>query len=141
MRWVKQPEIYEAGPVGGDYQVSDGWNVRYTLQDGPDDGLHAIIDENFYVESGPDGASPYVVTTQTMYQVCTDPEDPGGTEVYADYEYDEDDDITLYFDSDGLARAIASTRRLAELDRSDMFLWDGRTNIRHGRMAPREVET
>lgn len=133
MLWIKQPDIYEAGSVGGDYQVSDGWNVRYTLQDGPDDGLHAIIDENFYVESqNRDGAGPFYVTTQTMYQVCTDPEDPGGTEVYADYEYDGDDDVLLYYDGDGLERAIASTRRLAELDRSDMFLWDGRTDIRHG---------
>lgn len=126
--WVKQPDIFPAGYVGGDWQVSEGWNVRYLPATEPNDGQHALIDENFYVESkADDGSGPYVVTCQTMYQICTDLDDPGGTEVYCDYEYDLDADVLMY---DDLDRAIDSTRRLAEIDDAHSFLWDGRSRIR-----------
>lgn len=124
--WRKLPEIYPCGDVGGDWQRGEGWNVRYVREGDPVDGKYAIVDENYYVEvidrpgDSRDGA--YVVTCQTMYAICTDIEDPGGSELWCDYEYDGEDDVRCHAT---LEAAEASAKLLAESVTSDRILWDG----------------
>jgi hypothetical protein len=124
--WVKDPQIFEGGTSGGDWQVSDDVNVRYRLTAEPDDGLFAMVDENFYVESRADDyqSPPYVVVCQAQYHVCTDPENPGGTETYSDYEYD--DSVAPNAEYDNLDDAIKAARKLAEDAEPSWIIWDGR---------------
>lgn len=85
--WVEAPGGPQpAGDVGGDGQVSEAWGRRFTARRG--DGMFAVVDDTFYVEVDPNvtGAEPQV-TRQVGLTVCTDSNDPGGTEVWGGYLY------------------------------------------------------
>ncbi len=71
------------GDVGGDNQASESWSVRWYRADRPG----ALITEYWYAEED-DDAQHYVITRQTEYLLCTDPDQPGDTEVWSDAVYD-----------------------------------------------------
>lgn len=84
---------HPAGDVGGDYQVSEAWSRRWTAPWG--DGTYAVIDVSFYIEDDTNSESlnPMaklgpMLTRMTDYHLCTDLDDPGGSEVAAWNEYD-----------------------------------------------------
>lgn len=76
-------EPVRGGDVGGDNQVGESWCRRFT-RPRPDDS-HDVITVYFYV-SEVDGEKRMLRLVE--YIQCTDPSDPGCTEIFAD-EYDE----------------------------------------------------
>lgn len=126
LKWRRDGDVLAAGAVGGDRQASEAWGARYLPEDEPDDGLHALIEENWYAErvddpKDSDKVLGYQVSCQTLFQICTDPSDPGGTEVWANYVYDN---MSQIYDTVGQAEAVA--KHEAESSSSDDFGWDGR---------------
>ncbi len=77
------PPVFAAGDVGGDAQVGDAYSARWTRP--LPDGTWGVVDRVYYVADVGDGL---YVECQTEYLICTDPSDPGSTEVWADARYD-----------------------------------------------------
>ena len=72
-----------------------------------------------------DGEPPYVITSMISYLVCTDPADPGGTEVWSDMDYDDEADPFFY---QSLEAADAAARKAADkwVANGDYWItWDG----------------
>lgn len=72
------------GDVGGDVQVGESWCRRFTHP--VTEGEHAVVTVYFYL-SEVDGVKE--MTRQIEYLLCRDPDDPGGTEIWAD-QYDNE---------------------------------------------------
>jgi len=90
--WIKHNEITEGGDIGGDYQVTEAWEARWSL-DGA--GLR-LITVYAYGEVLPadraaydEGVHPELLclTAQVEYLICSDPNDPGGSETFSDARY------------------------------------------------------
>ncbi len=82
--WVRaDPPVFAGGNVGGDAQVGEAYSARWTRS--LPDGTWGVVDRVFYVADTGDG--PYM-ECQTEYLICTDPADPGSSEVWADARYD-----------------------------------------------------
>lgn len=89
--WSEVGTMCAGGDVGGDLQDSESYSRRFICQPLP--GEFHIIDFNVYwartedeFKFGPEGVTRWI-QTQVYYGVCTDPDDVGGTETYADYRY------------------------------------------------------
>src|SRR4051812_16453004 len=105
---VEEPAIFVGGRSAGDYQVGDDVTVRFRPNAEPDDGQHALITETWYAEdylemNRPVGVEPeegeepnFGVMCRIEFLVCRDPEDPGGTEIWSDYIYDDQADVMIY---------------------------------------------
>lgn len=121
--------VQPGGDIGGDYQVSDAFSVRFVRDD-----LSVVVDKYWYVELIVDTEVPpapndrrYRVTCLMMYTICTDVRDPGGTETWADLAYDNTTDPTIYADYTAAER---SAQLLAEVDSrigAWRIAWDGRS--------------
>lgn len=77
------------GDVGGDNQVTDAANRRFVAK--LPEGNFAVIDVYAFGTSEEMEEGAYAqrdVTEMTFYTVCTDPTDPGSTEVYSDVTYE-----------------------------------------------------
>lgn len=78
----------DGGDVGGDIQVSDSLARRWQTADS---GPGEVIDFSVYaaVEGAETGYNTFPtkswVQIQVWYCKCEDVDDPGGTEIYADY--------------------------------------------------------
>lgn len=117
------------GNPGGDDEVTDAWNVRLHNDALP----HAVVDVDYFAEwpgrgSGTDNytdPAEYVVTGMIQFTVCTDREDPGGTETWADISYDTEADPLAYDDLDKADQAARyQARRWIRM--AAMFMtWDG----------------
>lgn len=82
--WVRaDPAVFAGGDVGGDAQIGEAWAARWIRQ--LPDGTWGVVDRVFYVADTGDGL---YVECQTEYLICTDPADPGSSEVWADARYD-----------------------------------------------------
>jgi hypothetical protein len=76
--------VIPGGDVGGDYQVTESYSVRYSNPAKPG----RLVDVYFYGEAQDyEGTGPFKVAQQTGYVICRDVSDPGGTEEFADYVY------------------------------------------------------
>ena len=124
--WIAStPET--GGTVGGD-GAGEATSVRYTRPDVPG----AMITVSYYtvdrVERGgqdeADDSPRWDVESQTEFLICTDPEDPGMSEVWSDYVYDSDH-YAVSFPTE----AEAEEKRDAALRREspDFYSWDGVT--------------
>lgn len=119
------------GVPGGDYEVTDAWNVRLHNDALP----HALVDADYFVEALPtteDGvhAGPvvteYAVTGMVRLTICDDREDPGRTETWADIQYDNDADPLAY---SAIENADSAAKFQAErwVQMADKFMqWDGK---------------
>jgi len=132
--------------IGGDYQITDGYSVRYHLADksgnvkprADSEGelLHSMMEVSVYAEArfGSDGelepdseGNPVIwlaVCVERM--VCTDLDDPGSTERWCDYEHTN---LDIFFNTEEAAEVAARERaekyaQDPELFRRD-FSWDG----------------
>lgn len=86
--------ISDEGDVGGDAQIGAAWGkrfVRYVSRA----GVWVVLNDYFYVADerglGNPDADWQWIENQTEIMVCTDPDDPGSTEIFADYSYWEMD--------------------------------------------------
>jgi hypothetical protein len=73
------------GDCGGDIQHGNSCSVRYVRPDMP----RSLITVSFYAVEYDECPGEFVVQRQVEWLVCEDPADPGGTEVWSDYEYDD----------------------------------------------------
>lgn len=121
---VRYAEVDPVGPhvsgdVGGDNQVSEAWGRRFYRV--LPDGEYAVIDVDFYVEdeNGQDHEDRprLVITRQTHFARCTDLEDPGSSETYADVMYATE--TTFAPPTEELAKRMCAEFDPAELD------WNG----------------
>lgn len=118
---------HDAGHVGGDIQLSDAWTRRFRRR--LTDGEHwGVIDVECYLARDPDCGQPcaegdtHKVLMRTLnLTVCTDPDDPGSTELNA---YTHHDVIRRYADSEPEPTAADARALCAEFDPSPLD-WDG----------------
>ena len=105
------------GDRGGDFQAGDSFSVRYVRPDLPG----ALITRTVYPVYG---ACPgeFAVQIETEWLLCTDPADPGGTEVWSDYAYH---DQSGTYGSAAAARAAASRVATELLQDAGSHDWDG----------------
>lgn len=86
MEWQQHGDIAhaEGDMIGGDPQAGPSHSKRFVF--GPVEGRHMVLTEYAYADHLPNGA--YGTATTTEMILCTDPDDPGSTELDADYWYD-----------------------------------------------------
>lgn len=75
--------LEDAGDVGGDAQVGPAYSRRFWATDVPS-FLFESVDVFGYAARHAEGA-PTMVQLQWCYSICSDRNDPGGTEQWADY--------------------------------------------------------
>jgi hypothetical protein len=75
--------IRERGGVlpGGDSQLSESFTVRFHHRDHPG----VLVTYCYYAAVDPDDPAVITVEHQIEYLVCTDQDDPGGTELWSAY--------------------------------------------------------
>lgn len=106
------------GDVGGDIQAGDSFSIRYRRSDLPG-SMVTITAYPVGYENCPD---EFVVQTQTEYLVCTDPSDPGGTEVWSDVNYSDGYEV---YDTSAEAEGAARDKATAMLGYADTETWNG----------------
>lgn len=113
-RTWKSDGVFEGGSSFGGNQISDDVAHFYVAQN--DDGTHVVVSHAFAVvsadESEEEEAKRYAVDEMTVITTCTDPENPGSTELNGEIEYGEGS----YLSYETEAEALAEARRLANLD-------------------------
>lgn len=127
----------DAGSIGGDIQHGAAWSRQliWSDEDGrplalrvlgihDDRDMFAVIEDAWYAVDIKDGDEReddepiiYDVQNQCWTCLCTDVEDPGGTEVTSDYEYD----YVNYLAIDTLERADEEAKRYADNARDDVY--------------------
>lgn len=145
-RWIPDHQgAVDGGQIGGDVQLTNAWTVRFRLGDGdvpaaPRKGcgkeLHSLLEISFYgvtrlegvyddgIAKDSDGEPIIWLIMQAEYMVCTDPDDPGSTERWCEYDYQDLDRFFGTVDAaETAARRLADsyTAELAERD----IAWDG----------------
>ena len=97
--WREDPLgiIEDAGDVGGDVQAGPAFERRYIY--GPVAGRYLIVTDYAYAADWTDYRDypaeedgeerPYVADEMTELLICTDLDDPGGTELDSRYDYGE----------------------------------------------------
>jgi hypothetical protein len=105
--------------VGGDDQVGESYSVRFRRADLPG----AIITRTAYpVNVGGDCEGQFLVRVETVWLVCRDPDDPGGTEVWSDRRVEDENE--LYGTSIEAARAAWGVACELRCD-AGFLAWDG----------------
>lgn len=139
--WTTQDisPMFPDGTVGGD-GADEAYSLRWVKDN--EDGTFAMITTYWYAvdvrersnsdqladltESYGD-AEIWDVENQTEFLVCTDLEDPGGTEVTSKVDYN-DEVLATYLTSLIEARQIAESNCTAELANFDRnYNWDGKS--------------
>jgi hypothetical protein len=88
--WLPDGRGVVRGNVGDDYQSGESYSVRFRRADVPG----AIITQTAYpVNVGGGCKGPFLVRVETMWLVCINPEDPGGTEVWSDSRPEDEDEL------------------------------------------------
>jgi hypothetical protein len=110
--------VQPGGHVGGDIQTGESYSVRYCRPDMPG----SLITRTAYPVEYDECPGEHVVQIQTEWLVCTDPSDPGGTEIWSDYAYDDDSEIY-----GSAAAAESAARKTADqmLGEADIETWNG----------------
>lgn len=148
---VRDDRVWSGGRYGGDVQVTDAYSVSFVLC-GPDGEPHPVEQEpdclpiyavtylnifavtrmeDWYPEDGiardSEGDPIIWLVIQSEFIRCTNPGDPGTSEVNSDQD---DDDLDRFFST--VERADTAARALAEQYIQDPTLgnrdigWDGR---------------
>lgn len=120
----------QGGDTGGDEQASDSWCRRFVRP--LDNNRYAVITVYVYVHDermrtgDPDAAAPPVLTRQTEFAVCRDPDDVGGTEEFCDY---------TYVPEPGRPATEDAARDVCDAIDPAIFAWDGTPEVRHDQVA------
>jgi hypothetical protein len=78
--------VQPGGDVGGDSQAGESYSVRYRRAD----RQRAMITRTTYPAGVPDQPDAFFVQIETEWLVSADPLDPGGTETWSEYAYDDE---------------------------------------------------
>ena len=120
--WAEQVE--STGSFG-DLARGTGISARFVRDDLPG----SMVTVSYWPQcmEDYDDLPAYYVAGQIEYLICTDPADPGGTEVWSDIELDDDSDPMIYTDlsacEQGAGRQI--NRWLADVN--TYLNWDGKS--------------
>lgn len=98
------PGVCQGGDVGGDIQAGDAWDIRFWRDDQP----KAVVTVWVYPVQYADRPG-YRVQVQTQLTICTDRQDPGSTEEWADAFYRDEPAVHKK-----LGEAERAARSLAE---------------------------
>jgi hypothetical protein len=82
--WVRDQQgggVLPGGDVGGDSQASESFSVRFHHRDHPE----VLVTYSYYAAVDEVNPATITVERETEYLVCTDPDDPGGSEVWSAY--------------------------------------------------------
>jgi hypothetical protein len=118
-RWVRDQQaggVLPGGDVGGDAQLDGSFSVRFHHRDRPG----ALVTYRYYAALDLDDLTTVYVERQTEYLICTDPADPGGSEVWSDYRC-----ATVQRDLGSVEAATAAARRAAEAHLACDEDWSG----------------
>ncbi len=105
------------GDVGGDAQLDESFSVRFHHRDQPG----ALVTYCYYATLDLDDLTSIYVEQQTELLVCTDPADPGNTEVWSDYSY-----AAVQHGLDSVEAATTAARHAAESHLVCDEVWSGR---------------
>lgn len=112
--------ISDYGDIGGDGQLSAAWGQRFALR--TPDGLWAVVDHFFYVETDVMHESGTQWLTEGIWRTrCRHLSDVGGTEEWADVEYNALNTVGEVTDRDAYGRAELLTGE---------YEWDGSALVR-----------
>jgi hypothetical protein len=117
--WVRDQRgggMLPGGDVGGDAQLDESFSVRFWHRDRPG----ALVGYCYYAALDLDDLVTVYVERQTELLACTDPADPGGTEVWSDYRY-----TALEGDFESVEAATAAAKRAAEAHLACDEAWSG----------------
>jgi hypothetical protein len=131
MTWQQVGGVMDVGDVGGDWQIGPAPSVRFQHTEKPGSLMTVAIYPVMHSEGDtcvPRTCIPGSLDLQQQieYMVCTDPEDPGGTEQWSDYEYEilaDLDDTNLNLPDLGAAN-FEAVRLLASWV-PGIITWDG----------------
>jgi hypothetical protein len=121
--WVMQAE---SSGACGDYAIGPYYQGHYAC--GPNaEGEYMVVEENYFVtahwyedhETG-ERRMNFDVTGMYGFTLCSDPQDPGGTEINSDYEYDDGLHAQFIWEYDE-ARKLAERNALS--DQRGTFTW------------------
>jgi hypothetical protein len=117
--WVRDQRgggVLPGGDVGGDAQLAESFSVRFWHRDRPG----ALVGYRYYAALDLDDLVTVYVERQTELLACTDPDDPGSTEVWSDYRYEA---VQRGFAS--VEAATIAARRAAEAHLACDEAWSG----------------
>lgn len=118
--WRPDADGAGLGPdIGGDIQRGNAYSVRYIRPDMPG----SLITVSFYPVEYDSCLGEFVVQRQVEWLVCEDPSDPGGTEIWSDYDYTDVSDVVA--GSAGEAEQEAREFADAALGQGWTHRWDG----------------
>ena len=84
--WVRDQRgggVLPGGDVGGDRQASESFSVRFHHRDHPG----VLVTYSYYAAVDEENLAAITVDRETEFMVCTDPADPGGSEVWSAYRH------------------------------------------------------
>lgn len=126
MKWKREGGVTEGGDVGGDYQCSDSWTIRYRGDDPTRTvDVYFFGEVPFNREAGEYDGPFYNIVRMTWPTISTDPEQPpGDTEVWSDADYFE---VRVDVRVEGQPVKILNEmcRRFADEHTADDIDWDG----------------
>jgi hypothetical protein len=84
--WVRDQRgggVLPGGDVGGDNQASESFSVRFHHRDRPG----VLVTYSYFAAVDEENPAAITVERETEFMICTDPADPGGTEVWSAYRW------------------------------------------------------
>ena len=111
--------VQPGGDAGSDVQAGESYSVRYRRADRPG----AMITRTAYPARVPGRPREFFVQVETEWLVSIDPQDPGGTEIWSEYAFDDEPEIYLNAAEAEEAAVRVATGLLAD---SCSQNWDGR---------------
>lgn len=110
--------VQPSGDTGNDVQAGESYCVRYRRADRP----CAMITRTAYPARVPGRPREFFVQVETEWLVSVDPLDPGGTETWSEYAYDDEPGIYANASEAEKAAVRVATGLLAD---SCSQNWDG----------------
>jgi hypothetical protein len=110
--------VQPGGDTGSDIQAGESYSVRYRRADRP----CAMITRTAYPAEAPGQPDVFFVQIETELLVSSDPRDPGGTETWSRYAYDDEPGIYASTAEAEVAAVQVATSLLADGCSQN---WDG----------------
>lgn len=94
MKWKREGEVVPGGDVGGDYQATESWSVRYRSGEDPTRIVTVYYFGDYQSDADAENETgPYNITRMTEATICREdgptPLPDTSDEVWSDSRYDE----------------------------------------------------